>query len=180
MTEVATVLPATAEDAVAHLRAAAQALASAEKARVDALAAVREAVMAARVMKVHWDTIGTELGVSRQAAAERFGGDVRSHLVSAWHRIDLLLSEIALERRFKGSAPQLLQLLEDEGEIPRDIVVDALKLYEARNTAVHSVSPVIGSSEADRLTDVAIPLNGMLWMLQHSQDPDDSDLLAGG
>lgn len=32
-----------------------------------------ESVQAARELGISWDTIGTELGVSRQAAQERFG-----------------------------------------------------------------------------------------------------------
>lgn len=179
MSNHATFLPTTPEDAVAHLRSAAAALASAEQARAGALATVREAVMAARVMKVSWDTIGRELGVSRQAAAERFGGDVRAQLVMAWHGIEVLLAEIAATYGYSGDATDLLEKFGREGAVPAEFVEGALRLYQARSAAVHTASPDVSVAEAERLTDLAIPLVGMLWLLQHSHEVNYDDGSVG-
>jgi len=173
MRDHSTLLPATTDDAIAHLRSAAVELAAADQARFDAIAAVREAVMAARVMKVSWDTIGKELGVSRQAAAERFGGDVRTQLVTAWHSIEILLAEIAAARGFRGRPLELLKQLEQEGAVPADVVARALRLHEGRSAAVHTANPEMTLGEAERLTEVAIPLGGILWMLRHADDFND-------
>jgi hypothetical protein len=167
MPKYETVLPVSPEDAVVHLRSAVTTLVSVEQARSDAIAAVREAVMAARVMKVPWDAIGKELGVSRQAVSERFGGDVRMQLVTAWHSVELLLAKIALARGYQGQPKELLEQLSREGAISADVCTDALRLYRARSEAVHGVNSQITAEDADRLTDVAIPLNGILWLLQH-------------
>jgi hypothetical protein len=174
MHDHATFLPATPDVAIAHLRAATAALASAEEARADAVATVREAVMAARVMKISWDTIGNELGVSRQAAAERFGGNIRAQLVTAWHGIEMLLAEVAVARRYPRRPIELLEQLGREGAVPADIVAGALRLYKARSRAVHTANPEVTAADAERLTDVAIPLVGMLWLLQHASEFDDN------
>ena len=166
MSEPATVLPSTALDAVKYVRDAASHLATVEQQRADALARVREAVMAARVMKVPWEIIGSELGVSRQAASERFGGDVRAHLVTAWHALDLLLAGVARRRRFKGRRIQLLRELETEGAVPPELVARAVQLFQARSAAVHDPSFVMEAEEADHLSEVVTPLAGMLWMLE--------------
>jgi hypothetical protein len=169
MRDHATFLPASPDDAVAHLRSVAVELVSAEQARANAVAAVREAVMAARLMKVSWDTIGKELGVSRQAAAERFGGDVRAQLVTAWNSIEILLAEIGAARGYAGRPTDLLEDLGREGTVPANVASGALRLYRARSAAVHTASPDVSAADAERLTDVAIPLVGMLWLLRHAE-----------
>lgn len=120
-------------------------------------------------MKVPWDTIGAELGVSRQAATERFGGNVRMQLVTAWHSIELLLAKIAQARGYGGQPKELLEELSREGSIPADITAAALRLYQARSEAVHGINSRITAMDAEHLTDVAIPLAGMLWLLQHDE-----------
>ncbi len=121
-------------------------------------------------MKVSWDTIGKELGVSRQAAAERFGGETRAQLVTAWHSIEVLLAPVAAARGFPFRPVELLKQFGREGVVPADVVEGALALYEARSKAVHIANSEVTAADAERLTDVAIPLVGMLWLLQHANE----------
>lgn len=167
-----TVLPATVEQARAHLRSAAAELAQAEHARGAAVGAVREPVMAARVMKVPWDAIGRELGVSRQAAAERFGGEVRAQLVSAWYSIETLLARVAAQRGYPERPTVLLARLGESGDVPAELATGARRLYEAQSRAVHSPTPELTATDADQLTDVAVPLNGILWLMVHGGRAD--------
>jgi hypothetical protein len=170
MTDHETFLPTSPDDAIVYLRSAAAALADADRARAKAAGRVREAVMAARVMKVSWESIGKELGVSRQAAAERYGGEVRAQLVLAWHGIEILLAQIAADRGMRDRPVDILEKLGREGAIPAGIANRALQLYKSRSAAVHGVGPEVSVTDAERLTDVAIPLVGMLWFLRHADD----------
>lgn len=164
------VLPASADEAVVHLRAEAANLAEAERARRGAVAAVREAVMAARVMRVPWQVIGEALGVSRQAAAERFGGEVRAQLVLAWHSIEVRLAEVAATRKFRGRPMDLLEELARQGAVPVPLVSRARDLLNARSSAVHGANAIPTAADAEHLTSVAIPLAGVLWLLQHPEE----------
>lgn len=171
-------VPTSPDDAVVHLRSAAAALADADRARAYAVGRVREAVMAARVMKVSWESIGKELGVSRQAATERYGGEVRAQLVLAWHSIEILLAQIAADRGHPDPPVDVLEKLGQEGTIPVGMAARALQLYQARSAAVHGAGPEVSVADAERLSDVAIPLAGMLWLLRHAGDVNDD--AAGG
>jgi hypothetical protein len=171
MRDQPTLLPASGDDAVTYLRSAASRLAAAKQVREAAVAEVREAVMAARVMKIPWDVIGAELGVTRQAAAERFGGGARTQLVLAWHSIEVLLAEIAATRQFSGRPLSLLRELERDGFVRSDFVSAALRLYEARSAAVHGANTELTIADVEQLTDIAIPLAGALWMLRSADEP---------
>src|SRR6266851_6139759 len=110
-------LPTSPDDAIMNLRSAAAALADADRARAYAAGRVREAVMAARVMKVSWESIGKELGVSRQAATERYGGELRAQLVVAWHSIEILLAQIAADRGHPDRPVDVLRKLGEDGAV---------------------------------------------------------------
>jgi hypothetical protein len=166
-------LPTSPDDAIKNLRSAAAVLADADRTRACAAGRVREAVMAARVMKVSWESIGKELGVSRQAATERYGGELRAQLVLAWHSIEILLAQIAADRGHPDRPVDVLNKLSEDGAVPANMTARALQLYRARSVAVHGGGPELSIAEAERLTDVAIPLVGMLWLLRHADDVND-------
>ena len=44
-----------------------------------------------------------------------------------------------------------------------------------RSASVHSAGPEVSITDAERLTDIAIPLAGMLWILLHADDKNDDD-----
>ncbi|HEX6395657.1 MAG TPA: hypothetical protein VFZ97_19665 [Acidimicrobiales bacterium] len=158
------------EDAVRQLRSAATALTKAETRQEAALANVREAVAAARLMKVPWERIARELGVTRQAAADRFGGKIREELVRAWNSIEVQLTAIARARGIDPDPDELLRRLSNDGALPENLVQSALRLHQVRNTVVHRPGTELSVDEAEELTDTAIPLNGLLWMLANSHE----------
>jgi hypothetical protein len=127
---------------------------------------LREAVMAARAIKLSWSAIGSAMGISRQAAAERFGGDLRYQLVTAWHSIEVQLARIADKRGLSPIRPlECLGTLSDEGLIDPNLRQRALDLWSARAKAVHDPHFDIALEEAQDLTEVALPIAGVLYMI---------------
>jgi len=126
---------------------------------------LKEAVVAARAISVPWADIGAAMGVTRQAASERFGGDVRGRLVNAWHAIEVQLRPIEVGRGLEGRPHKCLQQLRDEGLVDQALYEKAADLWSARCRAVHDPGSRIDGTTVDELSDVVVPLCGTLWTI---------------
>lgn len=155
----ATYLAASHDDAKRHLQFQVQRCNEASE-------GLREAVMAARAMKVPWTEIGTVLGLSRQAAQERLGGRLRDELVSGWHALETYLAPIADRLGVAGKPLTAVRLLGERGDLSAQSVDEIAQIFRARARAVHDPAFEITVDEVEHLTDLAVSLASELWVLR--------------
>ncbi len=148
-----------------RLQAVAEAQAALEG---DARNRLREAVVAARLDGHSWADIGRALGVSRQAASQRFECD--EQVAKAWHHVDMLLRVAATRRGWHGlDMDTVLARLSEEGAL-RPVDIRYLEeLGNARRRTVHDRE--LSLEEAERVTDQAIPLAARLSMVAEEPPP---------
>lgn len=142
----------------------AQALKTVEAARTavdNALHEQREAVIAARLAGHSWADIATHLGVSRQAASERF--QCHEQVAKAWLEVERRLYQIASERTRTMDPMAIVLNLSDQGLLHPLDVQAARELQHARNRSVHGRE--LTTNEAERVTEQATPLLGNLYRL---------------
>lgn len=126
---------------------------------------LREAVIGARLAGHSWVDIGLRLGITRQAASERFACD--EQVAKAWSQVERLLFTIGGPGQDTINDPiAVLKNLSQQGRLhPVDVqyVQYAIELRDARNRTVQRSE--LKPEEAERVTDHAIPLIGNLYTL---------------
>lgn len=138
-----------------------QAIEAANAEVASALHAQREAVVAARLAGRTWAEIARSLGVSRQAATERFL--CHEQVAKAWQQVEQRLSQLAGNKTPAPSPMVIVQELSDQGLLHPLDVRAARELQDARNRSVHQRD--LTPAEAEHVTEQAIPLIGNLYRL---------------
>jgi hypothetical protein len=127
----------------------------------DAEAAKQVAVTAARVAGVTWTDVGDALGVTRQAARERY--TAVEQVAKAWKAIESHLSEVGARRGMARSTAEMVEVLRAEGSLDDRDVNDLNQLLHRYSEAMRGAT--ISVREAELLTNHAIPLSGKVFVL---------------
>jgi hypothetical protein len=127
----------------------------------DAETAKQAAVAAARLAGVPWTAIGDALGVTRQAARERY--IAVDQVSKAWKAVESHLAEVARRRNLLASTAEMVDRLVDEKSLNDRDVHDLRLLLRRYSEAMQGAS--ISVREAELLTDQALPLSAKIFSL---------------
>ena len=127
----------------------------------DAEAAKQAAVTAARVAGVPWTDVGDALGITRQAARERYVAV--EQVAKAWRAIEGHLAEVGRSRGMARTTAEMVDLLRAEGSLDAADVIDLKQLLHRYSQGMQGASITV--REAELLTDKAIPLSAKVFGL---------------